>query len=88
MTWIEDAITRAICLYQIHGSGTTFHSLFSDESDGALDADRKREFVAVKRRAMELGTHKREFFVSQTPELIEQADGRIVVGSGVARVEV
>lgn len=86
-TWIEDALTRAICLYQIGGSGQTYHALFSDEKDGALDAERKQEFLAVKRRALEVGTHDKEFFISQTPELVEMADARIVVGNGQIRVE-
>lgn len=85
-TWIEDAITRAICLYNIHRSDRTFGSLFSDEKDGALDAERKIEFLAVKRRAMEIGTHSREFFISQTPELVEMADARIRLLPGKVEV--
>jgi exonuclease SbcC len=84
--WLEDAVTRAICLYNIHRSDRVFGTLFSDEKDGALDADRKQEFMAVKRRSLELGTHTRELFISQTPELIDLADGMIRLSPGHVEV--
>lgn len=82
LSWMEDAITRGICLFNIHRSDRIFGTLYSDEKDGALDPDRKLEFLAVKRRALELGTHTREFFISHTPELVDQADARIVLARG------
>ena len=82
--WLEDAITRGICLFNIHRSDREFGTLFADERDGMLDPEKKLEFLEIKRRALELGTHDREFFISQTQELWEQADGRIVLnGNGV-----
>lgn len=80
--WIEDAITKAICHFNIHRSDRSFDTLFTDEKDGALDKDRKREYMAVKRRAMELGTHSREFFITQTPELQEMANTILVFDKG------
>lgn len=87
ITWIEDAITRAICLYNIHRSDKSFGTLFSDEKDGALDDGRKTEFFRVKRRAMEIGHHTREFFISQTPELVEMANARILLEKGRVTVQ-
>lgn len=84
--WLEDAITRGICLFNIHRSDRVFGSIFSDERDGMLDMDRKREFMAVKRRSLEVGTHTREFFISQSSDLLDMADARIVLGDGVAVV--
>lgn len=52
-------------------------TLFCDEADGALDADRKRMFMAMKREVLKLGGYEREFFVSQTPELTAMADAVI-----------
>ena len=52
-------------------------TLFCDEVDGALDADRKRMFMAMKREVLKLGGYEREFFVSQTPELTIMADAVI-----------
>lgn len=80
--WIEDAITRGICLFNIHRSDRVFGALFSDERDGALDADRRREFMAVKRKSLEIGTHQQEFFISQSPELVDMASARIVLEKG------
>lgn len=84
--WLEDAITRGICLFNIHRSDRVFGSIFSDERDGMLDMDRKREFMAVKRRSLEVGTHAREFFISQSSDLLDMADARIVLSSGGAVV--
>ena len=85
-TIIEDAITRGICLYNIHRSDRVYGTLYSDERDGALDADRKLEFLKVKREALRVGTHSREFFISQTPDLVEMADARIMLAPGGARI--
>jgi exonuclease SbcC len=49
----------------------------SDEFDGPLDPDRKRMFMAMKRRVLELGGYARELFVPQTPELTAMADAVI-----------
>jgi hypothetical protein len=43
-------------------------------ADGALDSDRKRMFMQMKREVLRLGGYTREFFVSQTPELTQMAD--------------
>ena len=70
----------------IHRSDRSFGTLFSDEKDGMLDSDKKAEFFAVKREALKLGTHTREFFITQTPELVDMADGRIVLSPGKVEV--
>ena len=76
-TWIEAALTRAIALYLAQHSGRRYTTLFSDEADGALDPQRKRMFMAMKREVLRLGGYEREFFVSQTPELTAMADAVI-----------
>jgi exonuclease SbcC len=69
-------------------SGRRYSTLFSDECDGALDPDRKRRFMAMKRQVLALGGYEREYFISQTPELAAMADAVIdlddyvVVGCG------
>ena len=75
--WIENAITRGIALFNIHRCDRQYGTLFSDETDGPLDAGRKEAFFAVKRAALVSGTHSREFFISQTAELVDMADARI-----------
>jgi DNA repair protein SbcC/Rad50 len=72
--WINECLTRAVALYLARHSGRRYGTLFSDEADGALDAERKRMFMAMKREVLRLGAYEREFFVSQTPELTAMAD--------------
>ena len=55
-------------------SGRHYETLFCDEADGALDSDRKRMFMQMKREVLRQGGYAREFFVSQTPELTQMAD--------------
>jgi len=72
--WINECMTRAIALYQAEASGRRYGCLFADESDGALDGDKKRQYAAMKRRVLELGGYQREFFISHSPEVREAAD--------------
>ncbi|WP_273284623.1 DNA repair protein [Methylibium petroleiphilum] len=75
--WINECLTRAVALYLAQQSGRRYSTLFCDEADGALDVDRKRMFMAMKRKVLELGGYEREFYVSQTPELTAAADAVI-----------
>jgi DNA repair protein SbcC/Rad50 len=73
-TWVEACLTRAIALYLAQHTEHRYTTLFSDEADGALDPERKRMFMAMKREVLHLGGYEREFFVSQSPELTQMAD--------------
>lgn len=84
-TWVEACLTRAIALYLAQHTGRRYTTLFSDEVDGALDPERKRMFMAMKREVLRLGGYEREFFVSQTPELTAMADA--VIDLDALRVE-
>lgn len=75
--WIEEAITRAISLYNARRSGRKYQSLFTDEKDGALDFKRKKEFIAMKKRVLDLGGYETEFFISHSPDVQDVADSRI-----------
>jgi exonuclease SbcC len=68
-------------LYLAQNSGRRYATLFSDEADGSLDPERKRMFMAMKREVLRLGGHRREYFVSQTPELTAMADAVIDLSS-------
>ena len=85
--YINDAITRAICLYNVGKSSREFGTIFADESDGALDADRKLEFIKIKRKALELGSHDREIFITQTSDLWDMADARIMLAPGGVTIQ-
>jgi exonuclease SbcC len=75
--WLNECLTRAIALYQAQASGRHYECLFSDESDGALDPEKKRQFMAMKRKVLELGGYRKEFFISHTPDLQAEADAII-----------
>ncbi len=79
--FINEALTRAIALYLAHASGRQYETLFCDEADGALDSERKRMFMQMKREVLRLGGDAREYFVSQTPELTQMADVVIDLGA-------
>jgi len=82
--WINECLVRAVALYLAQNTGRRYDTLFSDEADGPLDPERKRMFMAMKRRVLELGGYAREFFVSQTPELTAMADAVIDLESMTA----
>lgn len=77
--WIEEAVTRAISLYNAQRSGRSYQALFTDEKDGALDFRRKKEFIAMKKRVIELGGYDVEFFISQSPDVQDAADSKILL---------
>jgi len=72
--WINECISRALSLYLAQSGGVRQSTLFTDETDGPLDEEHKRMFIAMKRKVLELGGYEREFFVSHTPAMWDQAD--------------
>lgn len=72
--WVNECVVRAFSLYMTKSTGVDCETLFSDESDGPLDPERKRQYMAMKRKVLKIGGYKREFFITQTPELWEMAD--------------
>lgn len=75
--WVNECLVRAVALYLAQTSAHRYDTLFSDEADGALDPARKRMFGTMKREVLRRGGYRREFFVSQTPELAAMADAVI-----------
>ncbi|UIF89406.1 hypothetical protein [Cupriavidus sp. UYPR2.512] len=72
--YVNDCLMRAVALYL--SGAARFHSdtLFSDETDGLLDEEKKRQLILLKRRVLELGKYSREYFVTQTKEIQGLAD--------------
>lgn len=75
--WINECLTRAMALYLAQADGRRSATLFSDEADGAFDAQHKRRFIAMKREVLHMGGYAQEFFISHTPELADMADAVI-----------
>jgi exonuclease SbcC len=76
---VNECLTRAVALYASQSSNTHCDTLFTDETDGALDPEAKRTFMQMKRAVIKQGGYGREFFITHTPELWEMADYRIMV---------
>ncbi|WP_343877821.1 hypothetical protein, partial [Cupriavidus pauculus] len=66
-------------LYRAQDAQQPFQTLFTDEADGPLDPERKRAFMKMKREVLRVGGYEREYFISQTPDLVDDADGVIDV---------
>ncbi|GAA0188864.1 MULTISPECIES: sbcc family protein [Cupriavidus] len=77
--WINECLTRGIALYRAQDAQQPFQTLFTDEADGPLDPERKRAFMKMKREVLRVGGYQREYFISQTPDLVDDADGVIDV---------
>jgi exonuclease SbcC len=73
--WINECLTHEIALYRAQDAQQPFMTHFTDEADGPLDPERKRAFMKMKREVLRLGGgYEREFFISQTPDLVDEAD--------------
>ena len=85
---MDQALKAALAVLMARRSPTPLRTLFRDECDGAFDAANARLYPLLMRRAMELTGATRCFFISQNPEVVEQADAQIVLGEGAPRIEV
>ncbi len=81
-TWVEDSVTKAIALFHAERSGKRYATLMTDERDGALSSDAKRNFFRMKTEVLNLGGFASEFFISHTPDAQDLADCRLVFERG------
>ncbi|VVE16013.1 hypothetical protein [Pandoraea cepalis] len=72
--YINDCLMRAVALYLAGAAQFRSDTLFSDETDGLLDEEKKRQLILLKRRVLDLGKYSREYFVTQTKEIQGLAD--------------
>jgi len=77
--WINECLVRGLALYTGRTAEQPYKTLFTDETDGPLDPEKKRQFMRMKRELLRQGGIVREFFITQTPELVEDADAVIDV---------
>lgn len=76
---VNECLTRSVALYASQTSTANCQTLFTDETDGALDPEAKRTFMQMKRAVLKQGGYQREYFITHTPELWEMADFKIKV---------
>lgn len=83
---VGEAINLALAVFNARKSGVRWQTLFRDETAGALDPENAGRYVAMLRRALELGGFTQCVFVAHLPEVWEQADARVHFDDGAVRV--
>lgn len=73
--FLSEALSLAVTMRQCRG--LTGHTLIRDEPTSTLDADARKAYVAMMRRAAELTGASRILFVSHHDEEIALADSRV-----------
>jgi len=84
---VDEALKLALALFNAERHGNTLPVMFRDECDGALSPQYAAAYPAMLRHAMAIGGFEQVYFVSHRPEVRDQADARIVLEGGQARIE-
>lgn len=82
--YLNEALTRAIALYLGQLSGRQYECLFSDEADGALDPEKKRQWARMMRAVLRLSGARRQLFITHSAEVRECADAVIDIAAMAA----
>lgn len=72
--WLDKALTDAVGLYHQEAAGIQYETLFSDESDGALSAEKKTQYFRLDAKLLEIGGFRRKFAVSHSADAFVNAD--------------
>ena len=81
-TIVEDAVAKAICIYNKTSNGRDFATIYTDEKDGALDPEKKRAYFRMKQKVLALGGYEQEYCITHTPELLAMANAVISLKPG------
>lgn len=88
---IGEAVSLALAIYAGRHSGHSFETLFRDETVGACDPQNANRYVAMLRRALEVGAFHQIVFIAQQEQVWRQADailrfegGSVEILSGAA----
>lgn len=85
---VDEAVKLALAIFAGRSGGARLETLYRDECDGALSPELAARWPAMLRAAAQLGGFRNVFFVSHRPEVSDQAETRIHVGGGRARIEI
>ena len=85
-TIVEDAVAKAICIYNKTSNGRDLATIFTDERDGALDPEKKRAYFRMKQKVLSLGGYDQEYCITHTPELLAMANAVISLKPGGATI--
>ena len=81
-TIVEDAVAKAICIYNKTSNGRDLATIYTDEKDGALDPEKKRAYFRMKQKVLALGGYEQEYCITHTPELLAMANAVISLKPG------
>jgi len=84
---VGEAISLGIAVYNARKSGVRYETLWRDETASALDPDNAQAYVAMLRRAREIGGFHQVIYVAHLPEVWQAADTRLYVADGAVRAE-
>ena len=76
-TWIEKAIQEAVSIFMAEKSTREYLTTFADESDGALDPEKKQAFLDMMRESFRMGNRHYGLIITQTPDIWGQVQQRI-----------
>jgi exonuclease SbcC len=74
---VDEAIRLAISLFRNEELKTPWKTLWRDETTGALDAENAGKYIAMLRKAQEIGGFDQVVFIAHQQDVIEAADARV-----------
>ncbi len=86
MALIDSALRFSVIIENVLRSGFETGSLFLDEPTSTLSQENTPKYVQMIRHAMRVGLFHHAWVVTHSPEIMEQADARIIVEDGSARL--
>lgn len=79
---IDEALRLALAIYNASRSGVELRTLWRDETAGALSPENADRYVAMLRRAAEVGGFHQVLFVAHQADVWQQADAQLLVEGG------
>ena len=79
---LSEAVAIAVGIFNAKQSGIQWRQLFRDETAGALDPEAAQNYVAMLRRARELGGFHQIIFVAHQPDVWGAADSKVYFDNG------
>jgi len=79
--WVLKAIRLALTLLSKQKSGRDFRTIYADEEDGALDLERKLDFVQMHRELLRIGGLETCFIISHSSEVVDVCDSVLRFGN-------
>jgi len=84
--FVKEALSLGIAVYNARRSGQGWRTFFRDEADGQLSEQNAIAWLAMLRRAADLGGFEQVLFITHRRALWERADARLLVSGGTVTV--